>query len=233
MTKVLILLLLLCGFAAAQETAPVSALEVKYRKRIFKNERFSVFLLEIPPKHASLMHRHDTDILSIFVAGGETKGTIYGKPPKEDKFTAGEVRFRPAGFTHSTKNVGASMFRSVILEFNSSMGAIQPTRPPDSRHCNPGSATTCVDEKYLFCTAKFCVKEFSIAAGAVWRNNEYASDQLLVAVSDYKLSNKPKGKAANVRKRKSGEIEYFTGGSPRQWRNAASEPARIIAVVFR
>jgi hypothetical protein len=230
--KVIVLLLLLCTFAAAQDTAPISSLEVKYRKRIFTNDRFSVFLLEIPPNHASLMHRHDTDILSIFVAGGETKGTIYGKPPKEDKFTVGEVRFRPAGFTHSTENIGTNVFRSVILEFNSSVGAIEPSKPPDSRYCNPGSETACVSEKYLFCTARFCVKEISIASGAVWHNDEYARDQMLVAVSDYKLSSQRKGKAAHVRRRKSGEVEYFTGDSARQWANAVSVPARIIAVVF-
>lgn len=231
--KAIVLLLLLCPFATAQDTTPISALEVKYRKLIFKNDRTSVFLLEIPPNHASLMHRHETDILSIFVAGGETKGTIYGKPPREDKFTVGEVRFRPAGFTHSTENIGVNVFRSVILEFTSSMGAIEPSKPPDSRYCNPGSDTACVDAKYLFCTARFCVQELSIAPGAVWRNNEYTSDHMLVAVSDYKLSDKLKGKPANVRKRKSGEVEYFPRGSARQWRNAASGPARIIAVVFR
>jgi len=163
--KAIVLLLLLCTFAAAQDTTPISALEVKYRKRIFKNDRVSVYLLEIPPNHASLMHRHDTDILTIFVAGGETKSTIYGKPPKEDKFTVGEVRFRPAGFTHSTENMGANVFRAVILEFNSSVGAIEPSKPPDSRYCNPGSETACVSEKYLFCTARFCVKEIGIAPG--------------------------------------------------------------------
>ena len=232
-TKAAILLLLLCASGAAQDTTPISALEVKYRKQIFKNDRVSVFLLEIPPNHASLMHRHDTDILSIFVAGGETKGTIYGKPPREDKFTVGEVRFRPAGFTHSTENIGPAVFRSVILEFNSSMGAIEPTKPPDSRYCNPGSEKACVDAKYLLCTAGFCVQEFGMAPGAVWRNDGYASDQMLVAVSDYELSDRPKGKAADVRRRKSGEVEYFPRGSARQWENAGSEPARIIAVVFR
>jgi len=231
--KAIVLVLLLCTFAAAQDTTPISALEVKYRKRIFKNDRVSVFLLEIPPNHASLMHRHDTDMLTIFVAGAETKTTIYGKPPKEDKFTAGEVRFRPAGFTHSSENMGANVFRSVILEFNSSVGAIEPSKPPDSRYCNPGSKTACVGEKYLFCTARFCVKEISIGPGAVWPNNEYASDQMLIAVSDYKLSNQPKGKAEKVLTRKSGEVEYVTGDSARQWANAVSVPARIIAVVFR
>jgi hypothetical protein len=231
--KALLLLLLVCKFAAAQETAPISALAVKYRRQILRNDRFSVFLLEIPPKHASLMHRHDTDILSIFVAGGETKGTIYGRPPKEDRFTVGEVRFRPAGFTHSTENIGADVFRSVILEFNSSTGPIQPTKPPDSHYCNPGSETACAGEKYLLCTVKFCAKEVSIAPGAIWRNTERAKDQMLVAVSDYELSHKPAGKAARVLKRKSGEVEYFNGGSGGQWTNAASRPARIIAVEFR
>ena len=232
-TKAILLLLLLCAIVEAQDTTPISALEVRYRKKIFKNDEFSVYLLEIPPNHASAMHRHDTDLLSIFVSGGETRSTIYNKPPKKDTFFTGEVRFRPAGFTHSTENIGATMFRSVILEFNSSMGVIQSTKPSDSHYCNPDSGTACVDEKYLFCTAKFCVQELSIAPGAIWHNIEYASDQLLVAVSDYKLSYKPKGKAAIVRKRKSGEVEYFRRGAARQWRNVAIEPAHIIAVIFR
>jgi len=231
--RVLVSLLLLYGFAAAQETTPISALEVKYRKQIFKNERFAVFLLEIPPNHATLMHRHDTDILSIFVSGGETKGTIYGKPPKEDRFAVGEVRFRSAGFTHSTENVGANMFRCVILEFKSSMGSIQPTMPGNSHYCNPDATTACVDEKYLFCTARFCAKELSIAPGAIWRNQGFKNDQMLIAVSDYALSDKAKGKNAKILKRKSGEIEYLFGGSSRQWQNATSETAHVIAVVFR
>jgi hypothetical protein len=231
--KLIVLILLLTSFALAQETTPISALEVKYRKRILKNDRVSVYLLEIPPSHASLMHRHDTDILSIFVAGGETRGTIYGKPPREDRFTIGEVRFRSAGFTHSTENIGANVFRSVILEFNSSMGALEPAKPPDSRYCNPGSETACVDEKYVLCTAGFCVKEITVAPGAVWLNNDYASDQMLVAVSDYRFSYQRQGKTALGRRRKSGEVEYLPGGSARQWENALNVPARIIDVVFR
>ena len=233
-TTILVMLqLLLCSFVGAQVTTPISALEVKYRKRILKNDRVSVYFLKIPPGHASLMHRHDTDILSIFVAGGETRGTFYGKPPREDTFTVGEVRFRPAGFTHSTENIGANAFRSVILEFNSSMGAIEPTTPPESRYCNPGSETACVAEKYILCTTGFCVKEITAAPGAMWLNNDYASDQMLVAVSDYRLSYQRRGKAAQGRKRKSGEVEYLPGGSQRQWKNALNKPARIIDVVFR
>lgn len=231
--KAFMLLLLSCSFAYAQLSTPISALEVKYRKRILKNDRVSVYLLQIPPNHASLMHRHETDILSVFVAGGETRGTIYGKPPREDRFTIGEVRFRPAGFTHSTENIGANIFLSVILEFDSPMGAIEPTKPPDAWYCNPGSETACVREKYLMCTAGFCAKEISVAPGAIWLNKDNASDQMLVAVSDYRFSYQQKGKAEQGRRRKSGEVEYLTAGSARQWENTQNVPARVIVVIFR
>jgi hypothetical protein len=121
----------------------------------------------------------------------------------------------------------------VILEFKSSMGSIQPTKPGNSHYCNPDSTTACVDEKGLFCTPRFCVQELSIAPDAIWRNPGFANDQMLIAVSDYELSNKPEGKAVNIVKRKSGEVEYLFGGSSAQWQNATSETAHIIAVEFR
>lgn len=218
---------------AAQETKPISALEVKYRKQIFENDRFAAYLLEIPPKNASLMHRHDTDILSVFVSGGETIGTIYGKPPKEDRFTVGEVRFRPAGFTHSTENVGANIFRSVILEIKSSMGSIQPTKPDNLHYCNPDSTTACVDEKYLICTPRLYARELRIAPDAIWRNQEYAHDQMLIAVSDFELSDKSEGNPVNTLKLKNGEVAYLPGGASHQWQNATSTAVHVVAVEFR
>ncbi|HEV7607960.1 MAG TPA: hypothetical protein VGO61_11515 [Steroidobacteraceae bacterium] len=219
----LTLLVLQCGIAVAQDPAPISSLEVKLRKQIFKNDRLSVYLLEIPPNQASLMHRHDTDLLSVFVSGGETKSTILGSPPKEDTFAVGAVRFRPAGFTHSTENIGASIFRSVVVEFTSSMGAIEPGKPDDSHYCNSDAKSACVDVKYLFCTAKFCVQDVRIDPRAVWRNDD-TGDRLRVAVSDYRFSK---------HFRRSGEVEFFSRGSAKHWKNVGGKPARVVEVVFR
>ena len=212
-----------CGISLAQDAEPISSLEVKLRKQILKNERLSAYLLEIPPNQATLMHRHDTDLLSVFVSGGDTRSTIAGMPPKEDTFAVGAVRFRPAGFTHSTENIGASVFRSVVVEFSASMGVIEADKPEDSHYCNAGTKSACVDMKYLFCTAKFCVQDISIAPGAVWRKDN-SSDQLLVAVSDYRFSS---------RTQKSGEVEYISAGSTKHWKNINGKTARVVDVVFR
>ena len=125
------------------------------------------------------------------------------------------------------------MFRSVILEFRSSMGSMQPTKPSNSHYCNPGTTTACVDEKYLFCTTRFCAKELSLAPGAIWRNQGHTNDQMLIAVSNYELREKPKRKTAKSLNRKKGEVKYLFGGSSHQWQNANSETARIIVVEFR
>ena len=219
----MLLALLQCAIAAAQDPAPISSLEVKLRKQIFKNERLSAYLLEIPPGQASLMHRHETDMLGIFVSGGETRSTISGNPPKDETFAVGTVRFRPAGFTHSTENIGANMFRAVVVEFNSSMGAIETDKPDDSHYCNSGTESACVDVKYLFCTARFCVQDVRIAPQAVWRNDN-AGDRLRVAISDYQFS---------THSGKSGEVEYISHGFAKHWTNTGDKPARVADMVFR
>jgi len=45
----MLLALLQCAIAAAQDPAPISSLEVKLRKQIFKNERFLPIYWRFPP----------------------------------------------------------------------------------------------------------------------------------------------------------------------------------------
>jgi hypothetical protein len=218
---------------AAQEGVPIPASEVQYRKQIFSDERLNAFLLELPPQHATLMHRHDRAILSVFVNGGRTIGTIEGRAPAVDTFATADVRFRAAGFTHATRNVGTDVFRSVILELAGPQGPTRPARHEGWRYCNPGSSTACVDEKYLFCTIKFCVEDVSMAPGAVRSNHAYMSDQLLVAVSDYSLAETAQGRATQARMRKSGGVEHVPAGVAHEWTNTAHSRARFIVIAFR
>ena len=144
-TLVLVLTLSAAGFATGQH-APISADEVTLRHRIYGDGRVTIFLLDIPPGQATVLHRHDRDMLSVFVNGGRTRASFNGAAPVEDSFTPGDVRFQSAGFTHSTENLGADRFLSVIFEFVDSQGprahrplgpprasAIRGVRPPASR----------------------------------------------------------------------------------------------------
>jgi quercetin dioxygenase-like cupin family protein len=231
--KILILVLTLsvAGFAT-QQHAPISADEVTLRHRIYEDGRVTVFLLDIPPGQATVLHRHDRDMLSVFVNGGRTRASFNGAPPVEDSFTPGEVRFRSAGFTHSTENLGTDRFLSVIFEFTDSQGPRASVTRPATHVCNPDSQTACVTETPLFCTSKFCVDDLTMEPRAIRPAGGVREDQILVAVSDYSFSEEAPGTAAAVHARKSGETEPMAAGPARRWTNAGN-PAHLIVVTVR
>jgi quercetin dioxygenase-like cupin family protein len=231
--KILILVLTLsvAGFATRQR-APISADEVTLRHRIYGDGRVTIFLLDIPPGQATLLHRHDRDMLSVFVNGGRTRASFNGAAPVEDSFTPGDVRFRSAGFTHSTENIGTDRFLSVIFEFVDAQGARGSATRPGTHICNPDSQTACVDEKPLFCTSRFCVDDLTMAPRAVRPAGGVANDQILVAVSGYTFSEDIPGTTPAVHTKNSGEIEPIPAGPARRWTNAG-DPAHLVVVTVR
>jgi hypothetical protein len=228
---ILVLTLSAAGFAT-QQRAPISADEVTLRHRIYGDGRVTIFLLDIPPGQATLLHRHDRDMLSVFVNGGRTRASFNGASPVEDSFTPGDVRFRSAGFTHSTENTGTDRFLSLIFEFVDSQGQRESATRPATHVCNPDSQIACVDEQPRFCTSRFCVDDVTMAPHAVRPAGGATNDRILVAVSGYTFSEDNPGTAAVVHTRKSGEIEPMAAGPARRWTNAG-DPAHLVVVTVR
>ena len=231
--KILVLILALTAASlTTRQRAPVSADEVTLRHRIYGDGRVTIFLLDIPPGRATVPHRHDRDMLSVFVNGGRTRASFNGAAPIEDSFTPGDVRFRSAGFTHSTENIGTDRFLSVIFEFVDSQGPRASATRPATHICNPGSQTACVDEKALFCTSKFCVDDLTMGPHAIRPPGGGTEDRILVAVSDYIFSDEAPGHAAAIHARKRGEIEPIAAGPAKRWTNAGN-PAHLVVVTVR
>jgi hypothetical protein len=209
--------------------APIPASEVKYRHPLLRTSGFIAYLLEIPPRHATLMHRHDHDILSVFVSGAKTTSTIYGREPVSDTIPSGESRFRTAGFTHSTRNDDEIVFRSVILEFAQPQGVVR-AETATQRYCNEGSTTDCVTEKRQLCTDEFCVTEIGMTPGAVRKASTARSSYAVIPVTHCELSRTGDG-PTTVHAYNAGEIEYFDGAGD-SWKNSGKAAARVILVSF-
>lgn len=222
MKRALAVVLLLCAVAASEQ-----------RKEILRNQHVTITSVELAPGESTPMHRHDRDALTVFVTGGETKNTIEGEKPENDKMEPGTVRFRSGGFAHTRTNEGPDVFRAVVIEFAEPQGKTEKLGEKSSHYCNPGSKTACVKEKYLFCTAKVCVEEVTIAPGAVTIKHSHSTDHMLIAISDYELTDQAEGKPANVRKLASGEAEYIPAGITHQLTNTGKNDARFVVVVFR
>jgi hypothetical protein len=72
-----------------------------------------------------------------------------------------------------------------------------------------------------------------MAPQAVRQDGAATMDRILVAVSGYALSEQFEGMGSTIHTKKTGEIEFISGGPARRWTNTASTPAHYIVVTFR
>ena len=231
MRRVAAVVILLCAASLGQAGAPIPDDQVPQRKVILNNNKVQVSLLSLAPGDATPMHKHDKDMVTVFVDGGKTQSTFLGKAPVSDKMEIGEVRVRNAGFAHSTENQGAKPFRAVIVEFVDAQGKLKKVGTK-SRTCAPDSKA-CVEEKQLFCTEKVCVENVYMAPGSSSIKHSHATDHLIVAVSDFELTDEVEGKGTVIRTHQSGEVEYLPAGITHQLTNTGKAPAQFTVVVWR
>lgn len=224
--------LFLCVACAGQTPAPVPYNEAPHRTEILSNRRVTASLLELAPREATPMHQQDRDTLAVFVDGGRARNTVLGHKAEAEKLAVGEVRFFNTGYSQVTQNDGSSRLRVVIVEFADRQGKMEKVGTA-SHYCNPDSTKACVDEKQLFCTEKVCVEDVSIAPGAITSKHSHTTDHMLVAVSDYELTDRVEGKGIVVRARKSGEVEYIPAGITHRLTNTGQAPARFTVIVWR
>jgi quercetin dioxygenase-like cupin family protein len=221
-----------CAAGSAQSSAPVSdSQQVPQSKELLKNSKVEVSLSTIAPGEATQMHKHERAYVAVFVTGGETEVTSEGKAPTKGKTEAGEVRFRNAGVTHSIKNVGTSPFETVLVEFADAQGTMKRIGKK-SQTCAPGTKK-CVEEKELFCTEKVCVEEVKMAPGAITVKHSHSTDHMLIAVSDYELTDEVEGKGTVVRRHKSGEVEYIPAGITHRLTNTGQAPAYFTVILWK
>jgi len=212
------------AMSVAQTPAPQS-------QQIFSNHRVTVSTLELAP-HQSAPKQHAHDLLAVFITPGRIQNKLLNHKLLTDKLDAGEVRYSKAGSPLEITNEGDAPLRMVVVEFAEPEGKLERLGTT-SHTCDPGSTTACWDEHNLFCTAKVCVEDVVIAAGTVTHKHSHATDHMMVAISDYELTDQVEGKDTVVRKRKSGEIEYIPAGITHQITNTGKDSAHFTVILWR
>jgi hypothetical protein len=201
--------------AALLLTTAVFADDVASRKEVFHNDQVAAYRLDIPPQQAST-YRREKDNLTVFVSGAR----------------AGETQYKHANAIQNVRNDDAGALRAVVLEFTAPQGEAISEMRPARRQCAEGSRTACVEEKHLFCTKTLCAEDVRMGPQAT--RGGFASDdaQMLVAVSDYALSDALGGGGAPKHSRTSGQVEWIPAGAPNRWTNTADAPAHFILIRF-
>ena len=202
------------------------------RKEVLRNDHVTAYQVEIPPGVSSSMHKHEKDLLSIAISGGELR--VKGDNSSEDvKAAPGELNFREGPFTHSVENIGKSPIRVVDILFAAPQGRQVKPAHKKTHYCDENNKTACVTERYLFCTTKFCAEDVTMGPGAKSTRHSHDTDHMMVAVSDYTLSDDTTGKGTMERKVKSGGVEYLPAGITHVLTNTGPNEAHFIAIIFK
>jgi len=252
----LLLSLVLCVCAAAQ-TAPTAAapagVEITaepFHHLVLKNKKVRVFSVEVPPRAATLLHRHKNDYVFVILGDSDVRNERQGEKPGALRLSDGDVRFSKGGFAHIARNLADAPFRNVTIE------VLKPARgiislatcdinegiecgfcniaPDGQQKCDwPGDmqALPEIEKK----EASYAVYQFTIhlEPGSTTGMHSHKADHLVVAVNDLELKNEVQGKPPETVRMKAGEVRWVKGGITHALTNLGKQPAWFVSFEFK
>lgn len=196
-----------------------------------ENSYIRAFKVEVAPKAATLMHRHRHDYVFVTLGPSEVSNEVEGKPPVTLKLQDGEVRATDGGFAHIARNLAATPFRNITVEFlqDEKMRAASPAKWDDERSLQVLLHGT---QQVLFVKDGVRVSEIELqVAGSVPRHR-HTHPHLVIALTDLLLRNDVVGKpVANV-EMKSGDIKWVEAGLTHSLTNVGTTNARFVTLEF-
>src|SRR4051812_3017685 len=105
---------LLAGQAVSPASVPITN-EPSHHLAL-ENEYVRVFKVEVAPRAATLMHRHEHDYMFVTLGDSQVSNERQGEKPVMLKLKDGETRFTKGGFAHVARNLSQQPFRNATIE---------------------------------------------------------------------------------------------------------------------
>jgi quercetin dioxygenase-like cupin family protein len=100
----------------AQAPTAITLDEEAHHHLVLKNKTVKVFEIDLAPRDALLMHRHDQDEISVVFGAAATVSTTPGQADILRISKAGDIGFTRGGWVHSVRNIGQTAYRSVLID---------------------------------------------------------------------------------------------------------------------
>lgn len=223
---------LLAGITlAAQNTSDVEIAAEPHHHLLLENQQVRVWLAEVAPGDATLMHRHNHDY--VFVSLGQTNvsNEVEGKPPVTLKMQDGEARFSPGGFAHIARDLASTPFRAIAIELLQDEAAHKtpPAAWDEERGLHILNGGT---QDILFVRDGVRVSELELQPGATLPSHHHSGPHLMVAVSDLDLRSDVDGQGPMPGHFKSGDVKWLPGGYTHTLTNTGKQQAKLLTVEF-
>ena len=215
----------------AQSTSDVEITAEPHHHLALENPYVRVFKVEVAPHDATLMHRHGHDYVFVTLGASEVSNEVEGKPPVTLKLQDGETRFTPGDFAHIARNLAATPFRNVTIEFMQDAAARQSPPPAwdEERGLHVLNGGT---QDIVFVKDGVRVSEIDLQPGGVLPMHHHAGPHLAVAVTDLDMRSDKEGGSSQPVHMKAGDIQWVPAGGTHSVTNVGKSPARWVTVEF-
>jgi beta-alanine degradation protein BauB len=214
---------------AAQTTSEVEISSEPHHHPALENAYVRVFKVEVAPHQATLMHRHRHDYVFVSLGPAEIANEVAGKPPL--KLREGETRFTPGNFAHIARNLAATPFRNVTIEFLKDEEA-RKTLPPKWDEERGMQVLEGGTQDILFVQDGVRVSEVDLQPGGLLPRHHHAGPHLVVAVSDLDMRSDVEGKGPSTQQLKAGDIAWVEGGYTHALTNVGQQEAMFVTLEF-
>ena len=216
---------------AAQTTSEVEITAEPHHHLLLENQQVRVWLAEVAPHDATLLHRHNHDY--VFVSLGETNvsNEVEGKPPVTLKMQDGETRFSQGGFAHIARDLASTPFRAIAVEILQDEAA-HKTPPPKWDEERGLHVFTGGTQHIMFVQDGVRVSETELQPGATLPSHHHSGPHLLVAVSDLEIRSDVEGQGPMPGHFKSGDVKWLPGDYTHTLTNTGKQQAKFVTLEF-
>jgi hypothetical protein len=221
-------------FAQAQSTGThpgeVEITAEPHHHLALENAYVRVFKVEIDPRDATLMHRHQHDYIAVSIGAAEISNEVAGKPGVTIKMPDGDTRAANGGFAHIVRDVGIAPFRNVTVELlQDQKNRSAPAKWDEDRGLDVLQGGT---QQILFIKDGVRVSEYELNTAGVIPKHHHAAPRLVIALTDYQLRSDVAGKGASNIEMKTGDVRWVDGGFTHTVTNVGPKEAKFVTLEF-
>lgn len=198
------------------------------------NDFARVFLVEIPARSATQLHRHEHDYLSISLNDSTVYAARAGEMAVMVSHNKGDVQFVFKGFAHVTRNESGQTFRCIEVElvkpsdnlatFNVAQTYPNKTMPPPT---DPNASYSTILDRDTF-----KAQQMQLLAGNALPVSTSEHEILLIALNDLQISDE-RADGPQALELHAGEVMWLPAGPARKLKNTARQNAQLVLVQFR
>jgi quercetin dioxygenase-like cupin family protein len=224
---------LVAFLALVQQPSVVEITSEPSHHLVLQNEWLRAFNVIAPPKAATLVHRHNYDYVFVTLGDSDITNARVGEKPVQIVLRDGEARFTKGGFAHAAINNSDQPFHNITIELLQPSSGAHPCTESCTvpLPCNSAGSAVCPSAQVLLLSDQWRVLSVLLPPGAKYPEHTHTTPHLVVAVSNFDLRQKIKGRDETAIRGVVGDVAWVPP-VVHALANAGTQPARLVTLEF-